>query len=178
MTRFASSMLCVAALVSLLGCDDAKRFVKESKEGYQELEAIAGKLGEIAAAVKTNNFAMAKEFARELEPLLTSRVVSWTVQILAIEERDGVQAARAAIERFRGSDGMTASERTALEKLDAYYQDRAGRTGDLLVMIAAIAIEAKYGGHGTGAAFIQTCQQLRTQPSTNGVTGTNATTTP
>src|SRR4051794_2653088 len=105
MTRFLTLALCVAAAVSFLGCDDAKTFVKESKEGYRELEEIAAKLGQITSALKTNDFAQAKEFAGKVEPFLNTRVLSWAVQVLAIEEKEGVEAAQAAIERFRASEG-------------------------------------------------------------------------
>lgn len=176
MTRLLVLILCVAA-AGFLGCDDAKTFVKESKEGCRELEEIARRLGQVASAVKTNDFAQAKEFTRKLEPFLNTRVLSWAVQILATEEREGVEAARAAIERFRTSDSITAGERTALDKMQVFYRDKTGRTGDLLVIVAAIAVEEKYGGHGTGAVFIQICQKLRTHPSTNGVSVTNATST-
>jgi hypothetical protein len=178
MTRFLTLILCAAAAASFLGCDDAKTFVKESKEGYRELEEIAGKLGQIASAVKTNDFAQAKEFARKLEPFLNSRVLSWAVQILATEEKGGVEAARAAIERFRTSDGITAGEREALDKMQAFYRDKTGRTGDLLVLVAAIAVEEKFGGHGTGGLFIQICEKFRTHPMTGGVSVTNSSGTP
>ena len=177
MTRFLTILLCAAATVTLVGCDDAKTFVKESKEGYRELEEIAEKLGQIASAVKTNDFAQAKELAGKLEPFLNTRVISWAVQVLAIEEKEGVGAARAAIERFRTTEGITASERTALDKMQAFYREKTGRTGDLLVFVAAFAVEQKYGGHGTAAVFMQICQKLRTQTPTNAVSSSNTLTT-
>ena len=85
MRQLFTLFLCVAAAVPFVGCDDAKTFVKESREGYRELEEIAGQIGQIASAVKTNNFAQAKEYARKLEPFLNTRVLTWTVQILAVE---------------------------------------------------------------------------------------------
>lgn len=178
MTRFFTLVLCVVTAVGLAGCDDARTFVKESKEGYRELEVIAGKLGEIAAAIKTNDFAQAKEFAGKVEPFLKTRVLSWAVQILAIEEKEGVAGARSAIERLKLTDGITAGERIALDKMEAFYRDKTGRTGDLLVLVGAIAVEEKYGGHYAGAVFAQICQQLRTSPATNTVNLTNALKTP
>ena len=174
MTRFAMLFLCVAGMLCFAGCGDATKFVKESKEGYQELEEIARKLGQVASAMKTNDFAEAKELAAKLEPFLNTRVLSWVVQTLAIEEREGVEAARAVIERFKTTEGITASERAALDKMESFYRDKTGRTGDLLVLVAAIVVEEKYRTHGTGAAFAQLCQKFRTQPSTNGVSTTAA----
>lgn len=178
MTRLLTVLLCVAAAVGMSGCDDARTFVKESKEGYRELEVIAGKLGEIAAAIKTNDFAQAKEFAGKVEPFLKTRVLSWTVQILAIEEKEGVAGARSAIERLKVTEGITAGERLALDKMEAFYRDKTGRTGDLLVIIGAVAVEQKYGGHYAGAVFAQICQELRTSVATNAPNPTNALKTP
>lgn len=178
MTRFLPVLLCVVTVVGLAGCDDAKTFVKESKDGYRELEEVAGKLGQIAAAIKTNDFAQAKEFAGKVEPFLKTRVLSWTVQILAVEEKEGVAAARSALERLKLTEGITAGERVALDKMEAFYRDKTGRTGDLLVLIGAIAVEEKYGGHYAGAVFTQICQQLRISPATNTVNLTNTLKTP
>src|SRR5262245_60586044 len=140
MTRFLRLALCIAATAIFSGCDNARTFVKESKEGYRELEDIAGKLSQIASAVKTNDFAQAKEFAGKLEPFLNSRVLSWAVQVLAIEEKEGVEAARAAIERFRSVEGITADERSALDKMQAFYREKTARSGDLLVLVAGVAV--------------------------------------
>lgn len=176
MTRFLTFLLCIAALLSFLGCDDAKKFVKESKEGYQELEEIARKLGQVASAMKTNDYAQAREFAAKAEGFLNTRVLSWAVQVLAIEEKEGVEAARAAIERFRGSDSITAGERKALDEMTKFYQGKTGRTGDLIVLVAAVAAEEKYG-HGAGGIVAHLCQGLRTSTATNAVSFTNASNT-
>jgi hypothetical protein len=177
MIRFLTFPFFVAALLSLAGCDDAKKFVKESKEGYQELEEIAWKLGQVASAVKTNDFAQAKEFASKAESFLDTRALSWSVQVLAIEEKEGVDSARAAIERFRASENVTAGERRALDEMAKYYQGKTGLTGDLLVLVAAVAAEKKYG-HGAGGVVAQLFQRIRPSTSTSAVSMTNTSSTP
>lgn len=173
MTHFLTFLLGIAASLSFLGCDDAKKYVKESKEGYQELEEIARKLGRVASAIKTNDYPQAREFAAKAEGSLNTRVLSWAVQILAIEEKDGVEAAKAAIERFRGGDMITAGERKALDEMAKFYQGKTGRTGDLIVLVAAVAADEKYG-HGAGGLVARLCQGLRTSTVTNAVSFTNA----
>jgi len=173
MRQLFTLFLCVAAAVPFVGCDDAKTFVKESREGYRELEEIAGQIGQIASAVKTNNFAQAKEYARKLEPFLNTRVLTWTVQILAVEERQGVEATRQTIEQFGKTGDITPDERAALEKVREHYQGRSGRTGDLLVLVGAVVVDKKFGGHGAGGAFVQLCQKVRTSVPAVGVGMTN-----
>jgi hypothetical protein len=140
------------------------------KEDYQQLEKIARELGQLASAVKESDFLGAGRYCGQLEPFLNTRVLLWTVQVLAIEEKDGVEAAKAAIERYRSTEGLTAGERAALDKLQAYYRDKTGRTGDLIVVVAALVVEEKFKHHGAGGTFLQICQKLRTHPDTNTVT--------
>jgi hypothetical protein len=170
MSRFLTLLLCTAALLVSVGCDNAKKFASDVKKEYQELETIARDIGQIATAVKASDYVGAGKYCRQLEPFLNAKVLLWTVQVLAIEEKDGVEAAKAAIERYRSTEGLTADERAALDKLQGYYRDKTGRTGDLIVVVAAIAVEEKFKHHGAGGTFLQICQKLRTHPDTNTVT--------
>ncbi len=177
MTRFLTLLVSLVVSLGFLGCDDAKKFVRDSKEGYKELEGIAQLLAQVASAISTNDFSRAKEFAAEAGNFLNTRVISWAVQVLVIEEKEGVESARAAIERFRATDSTTASERRALDEMANFYQGKTGRTGDLLVLVAAVAAEEKYG-HGAGGIVAQLCQRLRPPIPTSALSSTNATHTP
>jgi hypothetical protein len=123
--------------------------------------------------VKTNDFAQAKEYARKLEPFLNTRVLTWAVQVLAIEEKEGAEAARQAIARFGTTKDITPSERAALGKMQDYYQGRSGRTGDLVVFVGAIIVDEKFGGHGAGGLFMQICETFRTAVTNGGAVTTS-----
>ncbi len=146
------------------GCDDAKKLAYETKEGYHVLEQVAGQVAEMSASLRTNDFAGAKEIAGKLDVFLNTRVLSWTVQILATEEKDGVEAAKALIRKFNASENITADEQAALAKVQQYFQNKGReKTGDLAFLVAALVVEGKYG-HGAGGVLLRLRETYRKSP--------------
>jgi len=152
----------IGALLGLIlaGCDDAKKLVSETKEGYHVLEQVA----EMSASLRTNDFARAKEIGGKLDSFLNTRVLSWFVKILATEENDGVDAAKALIKKLKTTEGLSRDEQAALEKIEQYYQNKGNeKTGDLAFLVAAIVVEGKYG-HGAGGVLLRLRETYRKSP--------------
>jgi len=146
------------------GCDDAKKLASETKEGYQVLEQVGGQVAEMSASLRKNDFSGAKEIAGKLDVFLNTRVLSWSVQILATEEKDGVEAARALIKKFNAIEGITADEQAALARIEQYFQNKGReKTGDLAFLVSALVVEGKYG-HGAGGVLLRFRETYRNSP--------------
>jgi hypothetical protein len=150
--------------LTLAACDDAKKLVSETKEGYHVIEQIAAQVAEMSASLSTNDFARAKETGAKLDSLLNARVLSWSVQILATEEKDGVEAAKALINKLKATQGLSTDEQTSLARIEQYFQNKGNeKTGDLAFLVAAIVVEDKYG-HGAGGLLLRLRETYRKSP--------------
>jgi hypothetical protein len=167
-------VVCALLTLSLPGCDNAKQFVADSKEGYRIAEDIVGQIGKLSASLSTNDFAKAREIGAKLDHLLSTRVLSWYVRILAVEETEGSDAAKALIAELKKSEGLNAGELKALTQMESYFQNKTGRTGDILVVIGALAAEQKYG-HGAGRLVVELSDKYRKSNLTVKPADTNAT---
>jgi hypothetical protein len=160
MKRSLGLILCVLLSIGILGCNDAKQFAAETREGYKMVEEVAGQVSKMVASLDTNDLAQAKEIAVKIEHVLSTRVLSWYFKILAVEETQGNDAARALIAELKKTDNINATETKALNEMDRYFQGKVGRTGDLLFLLCAIAAEHKYG-HGGGELFLRLASRYR-----------------
>src|SRR5688572_33427748 len=116
-----TAVLCAFLSIAIFGCNDAKQFVADSKEGYRIAEDIVGQIAKLGASVSTNDFAKAREIGAKLDHLLSTRVLSWYVQILALEETQGNDAARALIAELKKTEALTATELKALTEIESYF---------------------------------------------------------
>jgi hypothetical protein len=166
--------MCLLLALSGAGCGEAKKLADESKEGLRAAQALAGYLKGICDSLSTNNFVRAKELGGQADDFFNTRALSWCVQVLTIEEKEGVDAAKASIQRLKQTEGATTSELGALAKMETYFERKgADRTGDLVVMIGVIVAEKKYG-HGAGGLVSKLCAAYRTPPRAAPITDTNA----
>lgn len=161
MSRLLLSAVGALLAFTLVGCNDAKKLVAETKEGYRVLEEVAGHVADMSASLRTNDFAKAKEFGAKADRLLSTRTFSWSIQLLATEETNGVDAAKALIARFKAAEGITADERAALAELEKYFQRKGkAKTGDIIFLVAAVTVEGKYG-HGAGGVLLRARETYR-----------------
>ena len=162
---YSALFLCIAAglfvLFAAAGCDDAKKLANDTKEGYRELESIVDQLVELKSSLTTNDLNKAKEIAATIDHHLDTRVLSWHVKLLYIEEKDSIDAVYKTIEELRDSDDVTDSELTALADIEAWFQSKGDhKTLDIVVMIGAIAMESKFPHQGAIAVALLN-QRLR-----------------
>ncbi len=137
-----------------------------SKEAYRAVEELAGQIKQATLSLKTNDFSQAKEFVAAAEKKLHTRTMSWAMQVLVTEEKEGVEAAKATIQKLRTTEGITDDELAALKEMDRYYEFKGReRTGDIVVMVAGVVVEQKYGKTAL-KAFLALCEKYRTAPGT------------
>jgi hypothetical protein len=163
--RLLGLILCVLVGSGLAGCKEAKKFVADTQEGYQMVEEFARHLHGIRVSLSTNDFAKAREIGVKADQLLRTRILSWCVQLLIVEETEGVDAAKASVDRLKTSEGITTNELAALREIETYFQQKGdARTGDLLLYIGALIAEDKYG-HGAGTVLYKAVDALRPAPT-------------
>ena len=162
-TRLLGFIGCVLVSLGLCGCDKAKKFTADTREGYRIAEDVARQIASMAAALDANDLAKAKEMAVKIEQVLSTRVLSWYLKILTVEEIEGIDAAKVLIAELKKTKDLDAVEAKALERIEAYFQEKTGKTGDLVVYLCALAAEAKFG-HGGGGLVAAIVDRLRTSP--------------
>ncbi|HAB19221.1 MAG TPA: hypothetical protein PLX89_17110 [Verrucomicrobiota bacterium] len=152
--RLLAVSLCGLIALCSLACDRAKKLAQESKEGLQIVEQVGSQLGELYTLISANDFAQAKALGAKLDRFLDTRVLSWCIQALAIEEAKGAPVALAWVKEVKDREGISADELKVLEMLERHFVAQGkGRTGDLLLLIGAIAVEKKFG-HGAGGLLL------------------------
>ena len=168
--RFSIWILVSLACVILTGCDDARKLAAESREGLKVAQEIGDRINEIRVALSTNDFAKAKVIGAKLDQYLNVRVLTWTIEILATEERNGVDAAKNLIREIRGRADLKAEEALALKDIEAYFHHKGkARTSDLIVLVGALVAESKLG-HGGGNLIIALSKRFQppvAAPATN-----------
>ena len=162
-TRVFGFVACTLVSLGLCGCDKAKKFTADTREGYRIAEDVASQIASMAASLDTNDLAKAKEMAVKIEQVLSTRVLSWYLKILTVEEIEGIDAARALIAQLKKDKDLDAVETTALEKIEAYFEKKTEKTGDFLIYLCALAAEAKFG-HGGGGLVVAIVDSFRTSP--------------
>ena len=172
MPRLLGFIACTVVSLGLCGCEKAQKFAADTREGYQMVENVAGQVARMAASLDTNDFAQAKELAVNIERVLSTRVLSWYLKILTAEETEGIDAAKALITELKTIKDLDAVEAKALEKIEAYFQKKTGKTGDFLVYLCALAAEAKYG-HGAGNIVVTIADKYRASPIARNSLSTN-----
>jgi len=157
------------------GCDKTKKTIQETKQGYIELERI---IIDIKSALSTTDWSKAKQAAAKADEFLQTRALSWYVQILIAEEKDGIPAAQALLSTFRQSDSISPAESKALDAMEKYFTDKGdNRSIDYLFLIAIIAAENK--SPHIGADVVASLQAKYHQsrnlpvPTTNSIPSTN-----
>jgi hypothetical protein len=155
-------------MLILCGCDKTKRTIEIAKDGYSAAEDLAKQLVQVQAALRTNDYSRAKEMVRNLDQQLNTRSLTWTVQVLSIEHREGVGAATSEIQRLRSSPEITKAELSALDKMAEFYNQKGTvQTGDLVAVVALAVVFEKYGNGGGGQTFELVCNKLGLLSRTN-----------
>lgn len=168
------TVLCLLLALGLAGCDDARKLVEDSREGLEVIEEIAGKLSEFSASLSENDFAKAREIGAKIDHMLSTRVLSWLVQILVTEETEGVDAAKRLIQTLKRSEAITESESAALALIEEYFENKGRqRTVDIVVLVGALLVENKYG-HGAGGLLLRLRETYRNPQRDPGLQVTNA----
>ncbi|HEY1171251.1 MAG TPA: hypothetical protein VGH19_07795 [Verrucomicrobiae bacterium] len=144
----------ILLLLSFTACDQTKQTIKETKQGYIELERI---IGQLHTALSTTDWAQAKQAATQADDFLQTRALSWYVQILIAEEKDGIPAAQALLTDLRKTNPILPAELKTLDTMEKYFREKgSARSIDLLFLITAIAAENKLPHQG--ASFITNLQ--------------------
>jgi bacillopeptidase F (M6 metalloprotease family) len=95
------------------------------------------------------------------------------MQILNTEEKEGIDAAKALIEKLKTTQDITENEQAALAQIEKYFQNKGSqRTGDIAMKIAAFAVEKKYGKTAR-KIFIKLSDKYRNSPTPAPAVATN-----
>jgi len=72
MKRTFGFSLVVLLSLGFPGCDNAKQFAAETREGYKMVEEVSGQVSKMVASLDTNDLAAAKETAAKIERVLST----------------------------------------------------------------------------------------------------------
>lgn len=89
----------------------------------------------------------ARAVAQKIDRMLNQRVAGWYVDILKVEQREGVTAARTLLSQLRDSETANDEERKALEVLDTYFQKKGNpKTGEVFEVLLRFYLEEEIKG--------------------------------
>ena len=140
---------------------EAEKLSALSKDAAEALKFTHDGMMEIHALISANDYEKARELAAKVDAFLSSRSLSWYVQILATEELKGLAAARTQIAELQKTSDLTPVEKASLDVLAKGFHNKNFKSLDLPMLLAALAIDAKLGGSGGGKLFIMFQQNLR-----------------
>ena len=150
------SLLIAAVALVLSGCDrsalESKKQALIDKSVEQlsglkggELEQFRTNLVFLKLSLNTLDLTQAREAAQELDAMLNQRVLTWYVDTLRVEERDGIAAAREYIAKMNQDEAKNDPERKALGYLASYFEAKKDlKTSEALELLLRIYLAAKF----------------------------------
>jgi hypothetical protein len=162
MKQHSKAALMVAALVlAVCGCDrsviEARKQVLIEKSVEQlsglkdgELEQFRTNLVFLKLSLNSLDFTKAREASQQIDGMLNQRVLTWYVDTLRVEEKEGVAAAREHIVKLKQEEAKNDPERKALGYFESYIIAKGDlKTTEALEMALRIYLAAKFGSpHG------------------------------
>jgi hypothetical protein len=103
---------------------------KKALEGV-DLAAAKTRYEELAAALGKKDYAQAEFYAKKLDELLTSDLISKSIEFLKMESEKGTDAAIKAVKDYIATPGLTESGRQFGEKMLGYFQSVEVNRGDV-----------------------------------------------
>jgi hypothetical protein len=103
---------------------------KKALEGI-DLAAAKAQYDELAAALSKKDYAKAEYYAKKLDELLTSDLVSKSIEFLKVESEKGTEAAIEAVKEYISTPGLTEGSKQFGEKMLGYFQSVEVKRGDV-----------------------------------------------
>jgi hypothetical protein len=103
---------------------------KKALEGI-DLATAKAQYDELAAALSKKDYAKAEFYARKLDALLTSDLVSKSIEFLKLESEKGSDAAIKAVKEYINTPGLAESSKQFGEKMLGYFQSVEVNRGDV-----------------------------------------------
>jgi hypothetical protein len=123
---------------------------------------------ELHRHVAENDYEKARNMAETMDRFFDSRALSWYVQILAKEEREGRPAAAELWRTFAATPDISPLEKEALNKMDYITQgNQEVKSLDVILLICNLVICHKFGAGG-GSALLAVQHALRPSKLTEG----------
>lgn len=115
-----------------------------SKEARAELSKL---LGSLKQSLDSGELTKAKEVGRQIDVALSQRVVGWYVEVLKIEEKEGVEAAREHLRKLKAAETMTEEERKALDAFETYFRGKGDlKTKEAFEALVKLYLQIKFDG--------------------------------
>lgn len=183
MRRIKGALLLAIAAASS-SCDKGREWGKAVGEEVAEVNKTAKDVSELAAATPAitkslmevavtlhaalaeNDYEKARLAAANIDRFFKSRTHTWYVQIMVVEEKEGVPAARQKMVELQQTSDITDQEKEALAMILRAFEEKGDtKAVDLTLNLCAVALAGKYGQHA-GAAFLALQHTFRPTPLT------------
>lgn len=103
---------------------------KQALDGV-DLAAAKARYDELAAALAANDYVKASFYAQKLDALLSSELVSKSVEFLKVESEAGADAARKAVEEYLLTPNLSENARLFGKQMLSYFQSIKADRGDM-----------------------------------------------
>ncbi|MGC4014108.1 MAG: hypothetical protein QM755_06245 [Luteolibacter sp.] len=178
------SLFVLSVAVASAACDKGREWTKAVGEEAAEANRTAKDLSELAAATPAltkslmnvavtlhgalaeNDYEKARHAAAAIDRFFKSRTLTWYVQIMVVEEKEGVPAAKQKIQELQNTPDISDQEKDGLTTiLRAFNEKGDTKSADLTLTLCAGALAGKYGQHA-GTAFLALQHTFRPTPLT------------
>jgi hypothetical protein len=113
------------------------------KNGH--LEQFRTNLVVLKASLNSLDYSKAREASEQIDALLKQRVLTWYVDTLRVEEKQGIAAAREYIVKLKDAEAKSDPERKALGYLASYFEAKKDlKTSEALELLLRIYLAAKF----------------------------------
>jgi hypothetical protein len=143
--------------------EDAARNQKEIQSSVESLSVLSRQL---QGYIAEKDYECARAVAATMDEFVRSRTLRWYVDVLVVEEKEGVPAALARIQELRNTPDLKETEKAGLSGIEEVFRQKGDlRSLDAISLICGLIITANYGDTA-GNLYFKGHSRLRGEPGT------------